>query len=209
MIINKQFTRFWAPINCLGKNWFARGEQQLHLYVREQTASTEPYAADRIDERCEATSWTMRQDTAHCQLTTITSLAGGVRPISVRLRCAPMSRCWLTIRFVKQENQNGGYDCGCQSQLMCVLVFTVLYNLKMNSTSNHLRAYVVAQLRRLIKRHFMKQKKLTGPQPVMKFPTHYGARRFITVFTAVLHLFYSEPDESSPRPHAIFPKHRF
>ena len=40
--------------------------------------------------------------------------------------------------------------------------------------------------------------KLTGSQPVKKFPAFGGTRRFITAFTSARHLSYPEPHQSSP-----------
>jgi hypothetical protein len=42
--------------------------------------------------------------------------------------------------------------------------------------------------------------KLTGSQPVKKFPVFYGTRGFITVLTRARHLSLLEPDQSSPSP---------
>ena len=44
--------------------------------------------------------------------------------------------------------------------------------------------------------------KLTGSQPIKKFPAFYGAWSFITIFTWARHLSYHEPDQSNPRHHS-------
>ena len=48
--------------------------------------------------------------------------------------------------------------------------------------------------------------KLTGFQPVKKFPSFYGNRRFITAFTRSPTCPYPEPDQSSPFPHIPLPE---
>ena len=48
--------------------------------------------------------------------------------------------------------------------------------------------------------------KLTGFQPVKKFPAFYGTRKFTPAFTSARHLSLSEPARSSPYPTSHFLK---
>ena len=67
-----------------------------------------------------------------------------------------------------QHRQVALYVCMCWCMYVCVRVYTHTYSLTPCST--------------------VLPEKLTVPQPVKKFPTFYGTRRFITAFTSARHL---------------------
>jgi hypothetical protein len=49
-------------------------------------------------------------------------------------------------------------------------------------------------------------KKLTGPQPVKKFPAFYATRKFITAFTSARHLSLSSTKSIQSMPHILLPE---